>query len=70
MRAFAVDGRSTSKLGGAPSEFSRKEFKSCAVLGSDGLFGHIDIPARRDRRCARKRAALTDASSTEELRCA
>ena len=43
MRAFTVDGRSTAQVGGTPSKLFRNEFKSCAILGSNGLFGRIDI---------------------------
>eukprot|EP00959_Pyramimonas_sp_CCMP1952_P023152 486867-Pyramimonas_sp.AAC.1 len=67
MRAFTVDGRSTSQIGGTPSKLFRNEFRSCAILGSNGLFGRIDIPTYKSRRCYMKRAALTDSSLVEEL---
>ena len=67
MRAFAVDGRSTAQIGGTPSKLFRNEFKSCAILGSNGLFGRIDIPTYKSRRCYMKRAGLTDSSLVEEL---
>ena len=37
------------------------------MLGSQGAFGSIDVPQYRERRCKRKRAALTDESFVDEI---
>eukprot|EP00959_Pyramimonas_sp_CCMP1952_P059439 1241286-Pyramimonas_sp.AAC.1 len=67
MRAFTVDGRSTAQIGGTPSKRFRHEFKTCAIIGSNGVSGCIDMPTCKNRRCYTKRAALTDSSLVEEL---